>query len=217
MTSRLFAQELSMPDFTFERAHRRHGLVAGVDEAGRGPLAGPVVAAAVILNPRRIPKGLDDSKVLTAEKREALCAEIRACAQIGIGAAGVADIARLNILHASMLAMARAVRALGVMPATLLIDGDRSPPDLDCRLVPVVGGDGHCLSIAAASIVAKVTRDKIMRALGQRWPGYGFELHMGYATAFHRDALARLGPTPHHRAGFAGVHNMLFEESALTS
>jgi ribonuclease HII len=197
-----------MPDFTFERAHRRHGPVAGVDEAGRGPLAGPVVAAAVILNPRRIPGGLDDSKALTAAAREALCLALRACAQIGIGAASTGEIARLNILHASMLAMTRAVGALGQRPATVLIDGNTLPPNLPCRAVPIVGGDGHSLSIAAASIIAKVTRDKIMRALGSRWPGYGFEIHMGYPTAFHRDALARLGPTPHHRVGFAGVHHI---------
>ncbi len=205
-----------MPDFVFERAHRRKGPVAGVDEAGRGPLAGPVLAAAVILNPRKIPEGLDDSKRLTAEHREALYTALRKTAIIGIGAASVAEITRINILQASLLAMARAVAALPVKPATALIDGNRAPA-LPCIAIPIVEGDGLCLSIAAASIIAKVTRDRIMRALGARWPGYGFESHMGYATAAHRAALVRLGPTPHHRPGFASVHNILCQESELTS
>jgi len=205
-----------MPDFAFERAHRRKGPVAGVDEAGRGPLAGPVLAAAVILDPRKIPKGLDDSKALTAARREALYAQLTETAVIGIGAASVAEITRINILHASMLAMSRAVAALDVPPTTVLVDGNRAPA-VPCTAIPIVDGDALCLSIAAASIVAKVTRDKIMRALGLRWPGYGFEIHMGYATAAHREALTRLGPTPHHRPGFGPVHNMLWQDSELTS
>jgi ribonuclease HII len=205
-----------MPDFAFERAHCRKGPVAGVDEAGRGPLAGPVLAAAVILDPRRIPDGLDDSKRLTAPRREALYAALRETAMLGVGAASVAEITRINILQASLIAMARAVAALKVRPATALIDGNKAPR-LDCAAIPIVGGDGLCLSIAAASIVAKVTRDKIMRALGLRWPGYGFERHMGYGTAAHREALSRLGPTPHHRPGFGPVHNILCQDSELTS
>jgi ribonuclease HII len=204
-----------MPDYAFERAHRRKGLVAGVDEVGRGPLAGPVLAAAVILDPKRIPKGLDDSKLLPAEIREELYLALRRSALIGIGAASVAEITRINILQASMLAMARAVAALPKPPATVLIDGNRAP-NLSCVCIPVIGGDALCQSIAAASIVAKVTRDRIMRALGHRWPGYGFESHMGYPTPAHRDALSRLGPTPHHRPTFASVHKMLWD-GALTS
>ena len=206
----------AMPDFVYERAHRRKGPVAGVDEAGRGPLAGPVLAAAVILDPRRLPKGLDDSKVLTAGQRETLCATLFETATVGIGAASVAEITKLNILHASMLAMRRAVAALPVQPATALIDGNRAP-DLPCIAIPIVEGDGLCLSIAAASIIAKVTRDRIMRALGTRWPGYGFEIHMGYPTRAHRDALSRLGPTPHHRPTFGDYHKMLWQDSELTS
>jgi len=205
-----------MPDFTFEKKYRPQGPVAGVDEAGRGPLAGPVLAAAVILDPKRIPDGLDDSKVLSAARREALYLALQKTAVIGVGAASVAEITRINILHASMLAMARAVAALGVQPVTALIDGNRAPA-IPCIAVPVVGGDALCLSIAAASIIAKVTRDKIMRALGTRWPGYGFERHMGYATEAHRDALTRLGPTPHHRPTFATIHKMLWQDSELTS
>ncbi len=205
-----------MPDFVFERKYRSKGPVAGVDEAGRGPLAGPVLAAAVILDPQRIPRGLDDSKLLDAETREALYVKILKFAVVGVGAASVLEITRLNILHATMLAMRRAVLALSCVPAVALIDGNRAP-DLPCETVTVVGGDARSHSIAAASIVAKVTRDRIMRALGRRWPGYGFETHKGYATEFHREALATLGPTPHHRPSFASVHKMLFEDSALTS
>ena len=205
-----------MPDFALEIRHRRKGPVAGVDEAGRGPLAGPVLAAAVILDPKRIPDGLDDSKALTAARREELYAALYKTATIGVGAASVTEITRINILQASMLAMARAVAALEVRPVTALIDGNRAP-DIRCKAIPVVGGDALCLSIAAASIIAKVTRDRIMRALGLRWPGYGFEMHMGYPTAAHRDALTRLGPTPHHRPTFGSIHKMLCQDSELTS
>jgi ribonuclease HII len=198
-----------MPSFALERTYLRDGVapVAGVDEAGRGPLAGPVVAAAVILPLRGIPRGIEDSKALTPTRREAIYAKLLACAEIGVGAASVAEIARLNILHAALLAMRRAVNALPRAPALVLVDGNRAP-ELSCRMLTVVRGDTSVLSIAAASIVAKVTRDRIMRRLGRRWPHYGFEQHMGYPTDAHRAALARLGPTPHHRPGFAGVHNI---------
>ena len=209
-----------MPDFSYERAAARQGLVCGVDEAGRGPLAGPVVAAAVILDRRRAPKGLDDSKKLTPESRAELCALLWQRAQVGVGAASVADIERLNILGATMLAMVRAVAALPMQPDVALVDGNRAPK-LACAVETVIGGDGLSLSIAAASIVAKVTRDRIMCALAPRWPAYGFERHMGYATAAHREALTRFGPTPHHRRSFAGVLPDMVEatpaESALTS
>lgn len=198
-----------MPSFALEQTYLRDGVapIAGVDEAGRGPLAGPVVAAAVILPLRGIPRGIEDSKALTADRREALYAKLLLCAEIGVGAASVAEITRLNILNASLLAMRRAVNALPRAPALVLVDGNRAPT-LACRAHPVVRGDASVLSIAAASIVAKVTRDRIMRKLGRRFPAYGFEQHMGYPTEAHRAVLARLGPTPHHRPSFAGVHNI---------
>lgn len=205
-----------MPDFTLEKAHLRNGPVAGVDEAGRGPLAGPVLAAAVILDPRRIPDGLDDSKALSAARREELYAALVKSAVIGVAAASVFEITQRNILHASLLAMGRAVARLAVKPATALIDGNRAP-HLPCAAIPVIGGDARSLSIAAASIVAKVTRDRLMRRLGLRWPGYGFEIHMGYPTRAHRDALSRLGPTPHHRPTFADLHKVLWQDSELIS
>lgn len=198
-----------MPTFALERTYLKNGVgpIAGVDEAGRGPLAGPVVAAAVILPERRVPRGIADSKALTPGKREAVFAALLGCAEIGVGAASVAEITRLNILYATLLAMRRAVAALPRRPALALIDGDRAP-ELPCISLTVVRGDATVLSIAAASIVAKVTRDRIMQRLGRRWPHYGFERHMGYATEAHRAALARLGPTPHHRPDFHGVHNI---------
>jgi ribonuclease HII len=202
-----------MPDLALER--EVGGRVAGVDEAGRGPLAGPVVAAAVLFPappPPALARLLDDSKKLSAEAREAAFAALaaaRACgqAEIGVGAASVAEIARLNILRASLLAMSRAVARLPAPPDTALIDGNQPPP-LACAIRCVVGGDGTSLSIAAASIVAKVLRDRAMLRLAARWPGYGWEQNAGYATAAHRAALARLGPTAHHRAGFGTVRQL---------
>ena len=195
-----------MPSLDMERA--AGGRVAGVDEAGRGPLAGPVVAAAVVLDaktPRKLRALLDDSKKLSAEQRMAAFLALRAStAEIGIGAASVGEILRLNILHASMLAMRRAVARLGVAPDLALVDGNY-PPKLDCAVRCVVGGDALCLSIAAASIVAKVVRDRLMQRLSLRCPGYGWHANAGYATPLHRDALRRLGPTPHHRAAFGTV------------
>jgi ribonuclease HII len=188
------------------------GRVAGVDEAGRGPLAGPVVAAAVIL-PAIMPSGLadslDDSKKLSAEQRLAAFIALRAsAAEIGIGAASVGEILRLNILHASMLAMRRAVSRLGTLPDLALVDGNY-PPKLGCAVRCVVGGDALCLSIAAASIVAKVVRDRAMSRLAVRFPGYGWEKNAGYATASHREALRRLGPTRHHRESFGTVAQLI--------
>jgi ribonuclease HII len=196
-----------MPHFLLES--RAGGLVAGLDEAGRGPLAGPVIAAAVIF-PTGVPDTLaallDDSKKLTPGQRAAAYTALTACglAHIAIGAASVTEIARLNILHASLLAMCRALHRLKVRPDVALVDGNR-PPALPCPVRCVIGGDGLSLSIAAASIVAKVVRDRAMARLARRWPGYGWERNAGYPTAHHRAALIRLGPTCHHRAGFAGV------------
>jgi ribonuclease HII len=195
-----------MPSLEMELA--AGGRVAGVDEAGRGPLAGPVVAAAVILHPktpRKLRSMLDDSKKLTADQRLAAFLALRAStAEIGIGAASVAEILRLNILHASMLAMRRAVARLATAPDLALVDGNY-PPQLSCAVRCVVGGDALCLSIAAASIVAKVVRDRAMARLAVRFPGYGWEANAGYATVLHREALYRLGPTRHHREAFGTV------------
>jgi ribonuclease HII len=200
-----------MPNYRLESQHG--GRVAGVDEAGRGPLAGPVVAAAVVFTgrvPRRLAAMLDDSKKLTAEAREAAYAALRAhdAVEVAVGAASVAEIARLNILHASMLAMARAVLRLGTPPELALVDGN-TPPPLLCRVRCVVGGDAECLSIAAASIVAKVTRDRAMARLAVRFPQYGWAENAGYATARHRAALAEHGPCRHHRRAFGTVRQLL--------
>lgn len=196
-----------MPDFALEMSCE--GVVCGVDEAGRGPLAGPVVAAAVILDRRRLPKalryGLDDSKVLLPEQREEFAALLQRCATaIGIGAASVIEIDRRNILQATLAAMRRAVAALGVRPAIALVDGN-VPPPLPCPVRTVVGGDGLSLSIAGASVIAKVTRDRLMRRLALRYGGYGWETNVGYGTPAHQEALRLLGLTPHHRRSFAPV------------
>jgi ribonuclease HII len=206
-----------MPNFRLESQHG--GRVAGVDEVGRGPLAGPVVAAAVIFPtgvPRRLAKLIDDSKKLTAEERLVAFEAIRASgrAEIAVGAASVTEIARLNILHAAMLAMRRAVSRLASPPDLVLVDGDRPPP-IPHPVQCIIGGDARCLSIAAASIVAKVLRDRAMARLARRFPGYGWETNVGYATEVHRAALLRLGATRHHRAGFASVRQLalMLEES----
>lgn len=181
------------------------GLVCGVDEAGRGPLAGPVVAAAVILDPTRQITGLNDSKKLSARKREALAVEIRAVALAwAVAEASVEEIDRINILQASLLAMRRAVEALAVSPVHALIDGNRCPA-LPCTAEAIVGGDGKVASIAAASILAKTTRDAGMRELHARYPQYAFDRHMGYPTAFHLQALKVYGASPVHRRSFAPV------------
>jgi len=194
------------PTFELEAAELQlhGGPVAGVDEAGRGPLAGPVVAAAVILDPDRIPDGINDSKVLDEETRETLYGRIRATAIVGVGIADVKRIDRDNILAATLWAMAQAVGQLAVVPKLAAIDGNRAPK-LDCPARTIVKGDARCLSIAAASIIAKVTRDRLMVALAAKVPGYGFERHKGYGTAEHHEAIKRLGVTPHHRRSFRAV------------
>ena len=178
--------------------------VAGVDEAGRGSWAGPVIAAAVILDPREIPDGLDDSKKLPPVRRKDLMARLLSVAWIGVGRASVREVDRLNILEATMLAMARAVDALPVAPAHTLIDGNRIPK-LACPATAVVRGDATCLSIAAASLVAKVTRDRIMSGLSPDFPHYGWHRNAGYGTREHARALERHGVTPHHRRSFSPV------------
>jgi ribonuclease HII len=196
------------PTFARERRAMARGLlpVAGCDEAGRGPLAGPVVAAAVILDPKRIPRGLNDSKRLSAEEREALYERICANAQVAVAFGSRARIDRDNIRQASLWALSRAVAALSCRPRIVFVDGcDRIRVPEGCECQSVIGGDGIVASIAAASIVAKVTRDRLMARLGAAIPGYGFERHMGYSVPEHFAALTRLGPTVHHRRFFAPV------------
>ncbi|RDE10601.1 ribonuclease HII [Pelagibacterium lacus] len=196
-----------LPDLFYEQEAVRAGarLVAGIDEAGRGPLAGPVVAAAVILDPRRVPAGLNDSKKLTEERREALFAEIMETAQVGFCAAPVEVIDRLNILGATMWAMCKALDALPLRPDLALIDGNRIPAELSCPGQFVIGGDGKSVSIAAASIVAKVVRDRMCRIMDCGHPHYSFGRHKGYGTALHLEALTAHGPSDLHRMSFAPV------------
>jgi ribonuclease HII len=198
--------KVPLPSFRRERALIRRGIwpVAGCDEAGRGPLAGPVVAAAVVLDPKRIPKGIDDSKRLTSERREELFEEICATASFAVAFASRARIDHDNILRASLWALKRAVQALPEMPKHVFVDG-RDRLDTPCDCEAVIGGDGLVVSIAAASIIAKVTRDRLMCALAQDCPGYGFESHKGYSVPEHLEALDRLGPSVHHRSFFAPV------------
>ncbi len=198
--------QIAKPTFRRERAALRRGIwpVAGCDEAGRGPLAGPVVAAAVILDPQRIPRGLNDSKKLSREDRESLYAKICAGAEVAVAIGSIERIDRDNILRASLWALARAVAALPVRPKLVYVDG-RDRIDVPCACEPVVAGDALVLSIAAASIVAKVTRDRLMQQVGVAHPGYGFERHMGYSVPEHFAALQSLGPTVHHRRTFSPV------------
>ncbi len=194
------------PSFRRERRALAKGIwpIAGCDEAGRGPLAGPVVAAAVVLDPERIPRGLNDSKKLDAELREKLYDKIMASAQVAVAFGSIARIDRDNILRASLWALARAVKALPLIPQLVFVDGNIKI-DCGCECQAVVSGDALVSSVAAASIVAKVTRDRLMTRLGLAYPGYGFERHMGYSVPEHFEALARLGPTIHHRKSFAPV------------
>ncbi|SHI98073.1 ribonuclease HII [Wenxinia saemankumensis] len=207
------------PHYAFEQAALSRGarIVAGVDEVGRGPLAGPVVAAAVVLDPARLPAGLSDSKALSAKRRETLTEEIRACAQVGLGIATVEEIDALNILRASHLAMCRALRALPVAPCHALIDGKLLPRDNPCGCEGIVRGDGRSVSIAAASIVAKTWRDAHMVELAQHFPGYGWETNAGYGTKGHRSALQTLGATPYHRRSFRPVHDILCRDENVTA
>jgi len=207
-----------MPNFSIEDTIS--GIVCGVDEAGRGPWAGPVVAGAAILDQRRLDpdltRGLDDSKKLSRKRREHLFAALHEAARDGIvhistGTASVEEIDRLNILQATFLAMGRAVAALRLAPDHALVDGNQMPR-LICPATTVIKGDARSISISAASILAKVTRDAIMADLDRDHPGYGFAAHAGYGTKAHRDALERLGVTPHHRRSFAPIHNILCAE-----
>jgi len=205
-----------IPDFAHETEACASGAVrvVGVDEVGRGPLAGPVTACAVRLDPERIPAGLRDSKLISAARREILFDAIMALAEVSVAHATVQEIDALNILRASHLAMERAVAGLAADHA--LIDGNLIPRGLACRATAIVKGDAKCLSIAAASIVAKVTRDRIMVDLAQQHPGYGWEANAGYPTKAHLEALRILGVTPWHRRSFKPVHNILYQENSVS-
>ncbi|WP_425067935.1 ribonuclease HII [Reyranella sp.] len=202
-----------MPSFRFEL--RCEGRVAGIDEAGRGPLAGPVYAAAAVIDrtraARKLLRMIDDSKKLTLEQREEAYEAMIASGvvQFAVAEASVEEIDRINILQATYLAMRRAVQALAEQPEVVLIDGNRAPPQLGCRAETIVGGDAHSYSIAAASIFAKVTRDRYMHALAVTYPGYGWETNRGYGSQQHLEALSLLGPTPHHRRSFAPVTRLV--------
>lgn len=210
-TAAVFPAIMQAPDFSAEEHCLANGarVVAGVDEVGRGPLAGPVTAAAVVLDLSNLPVGLNDSKKLTAAGRGRLFDRIMVTAVVSVAHASVDEIDRLNILYASHLAMERAVDGLARRPCHALIDGNMVPRGLVCPGTALVKGDGRSLSIAAASIVAKVVRDRIMVDLAQQHPGYGWEKNAGYPTQQHRAALESLGVTPHHRRSFRPVHNML--------
>ena len=205
---------MTKPNFELEQAALSRGAfrIAGVDEVGRGPLCGPVTAAAVILNPDDIPEGLNDSKKMTAKKRDALYDEILAKADCCIAHATVQEIDEINILRASHLAMTRAIAGLTKAPDHILIDGNMIPRGLTTSAQAVVKGDGRSLSIAAASIIAKVARDRIMGDLAIDFPGYGWEKNAGYGTKQHLEALRALGVTPHHRRSFKPIHNILYQE-----
>jgi len=203
------------PDLLHESEARAAGFfrIAGVDEVGRGPIAGPVSAAAVILDPACIPVGLNDSKKLSATRRQALCAALMGCAQVSVAHATVAEIDEINILRAAHLAMARAIAGLDPAPEMVLIDGNLIPRGLTLPARAIIKGDAASLSIAAASIVAKTWRDRLMRDLAQQFPGYGWERNAGYPSKSHKAALLNLGVTPHHRRSFKPVHNILYQEN----
>lgn len=190
--------------------------VCGVDEVGRGPWAGPVVAAAVLFDPAIPFPFVDDSKALSAKRREVCFAELITCARFGIGMASVEEIDSINILQATFLAMRRAVAALPEMPAFALIDGNKIPPGLPCDAQAIIKGDSLSVTIAAASIIAKVTRDRIMAGLAADFPGYSWQTNAGYGTKAHQEGLKRLGVTPHHRRSFKPIHNILCEENNIS-
>lgn len=213
-----------MPTFRYERAvlkERPDAIIAGIDEVGCAPLAGPVVAAAVILDQKKLPKalrqGLDDSKKLSLERREEYYALLLSCgaAVCGVGRAEVHEIDSLNIYYASHLAWRRALDSLGRLVTMALIDGNKTPKDFPCAVQTIVKGDGKSLSIAAASVIAKVTRDRYMKELALTHPGYGWETNVGYPTKTHRDAIIALGLTPHHRRSFGLVRERLAGPAAV--
>lgn len=197
---------------TFDIENEFEGFVAGIDEAGRGPWAGPVVASAVILNPHTTPAGLRDSKTLTEKRRRELASALWKTARIGVGIASVEEIDRINIAQATLLAMTRAAANLPSPPNICLVDGNLKPK-LPCPAYTVIKGDAKSFSIAAASIIAKTTRDRMMRELARDFPQYAWEQNKGYGVRAHREALDQFGVTPHHRRSFAPIHNMLCADS----
>ncbi len=198
---------------SFEIEDTIPGLIAGIDEAGRGPLAGPVVAAAVVLDPATMPEGLRDSKTLTEKRRTEIATAIWKTSAVGVGVSSVDEIDEINILQATLLAMSRAAANLPVPPAACIVDGNIKPK-LSIPAYTVVKGDAKSFSIAAASIIAKTTRDQMMRELAREFPAYAWERNKGYGVAMHREALAAHGVTPHHRKSFAPIHNMLYADSS---
>ena len=207
-----------VPDFSFEQAAKRRGYsrIVGVDEVGRGPLAGPVVAAAVWLDPAHIPAGLNDSKTLTAKRREVLYDQIFAVADVSIASCSVEEIDDINILQASLRAMERAVAGLKVAADYVLVDGNKIPAAFGLDAEAIVKGDARSLSISAASIVAKTWRDRLMVDLAQQHPGYGWEKNAGYGTKIHMEGLRNLGVTPHHRRSFKPIHHILYQEKTTS-
>lgn len=207
-----------IPDYSFEEAAQRRGYtrIVGVDEVGRGPLAGPVVAAAVWLDPAHIPEGLNDSKALTAKRREVLYDEIFTKADVSIASCSVEEIDEINILQASLRAMERAVAGLKVKADYVLVDGNKVPPAFGLDAEAIVKGDARSLSISAASIVAKIWRDRLMVDLSQQYPGYGWEKNAGYGTKVHLEGLRDFGVTPLHRRSFKPVHNILYQDKNVS-
>jgi ribonuclease HII len=204
----------SFPTYKYEEKLKLQGYsnIVGVDEVGRGPIAGPVFAAAVVLDPNHIPMGLNDSKKLSAKKRNLILSEIMKHADVSVGSASEREIEETNILQASHLAMVRAIDGLKSVPGYILIDGNLVPSSLDIPATALIRGDTSSVSIAAASIVAKVKRDLVMCDLGQHFPGYGWEKNAGYPTQQHLSALQDLGITPHHRRTFRPVRNILYQD-----
>ena len=194
------------PSYKFDQDYETP--IIGVDEVGRGPLAGPVISAAIILNKEKIPEGINDSKKLSKKKREVINEELISQHNFAIGIASVEEIDKINILQASLLAMKRAVLNLNIKPQTILVDGNKLP-DLEYNMYPIIKGDSKSISIAAASIIAKVYRDKLMQDLSLQYPGYYWEKNSGYGTKQHLLALDNLGVTPIHRKSFAPIYNML--------
>ncbi len=213
----MVTKAMSGPDFSLEAEAMARGaqIVAGVDEVGRGPIAGPVTAAAVILDPVNIPTGLNDSKALTAKRRAALYGQIMTCAEVSIAHATVEEIDEINILRASHLAMERAIARLPRVPDEVLIDGNMIPRGLSLPAQAIIKGDARSCSISAASIMAKICRDYVMWDLAQHYPGYGWETNAGYPSKSHKDALRNLGVTPHHRRSFKPVHNILYQGKSV--
>ena len=206
---------MALPDFEVETQLITEGYraVAGVDEVGRGCIAGPVTAAAVILDPKNIPNGLNDSKKLSLKQREKAFSEIQEKCVFFVAHSTVSEIDQINILQASLLAMERAIAGLNINPDFVLIDGNKSPEALIAKCKTIVNGDSKSLSIAAASIVAKITRDRIMSRLDKEFPGYDWSKNAGYPTKFHKSAILNIGITPHHRRSFKPVHNILYPEN----